>query len=186
VYCLFREVWYPNGPDSFAVEHAQPQHLAPDLVTDYENLLYACNRCNSWKQTAEVLDPTDDAFAVHVQVDADGNIAPLTEEGRRLIRVLHLDGDEATRWRRRLLALLRRALEDYSADTDALRQWFGFPDDLPDLASLRPAGGNTRPAGTRDSYCELRRRGTLPMLSALTPEPTPPGLAPTTPNEPET
>lgn len=30
VYCLMRETYYPNGQDSFAVEHAQPQHSAPD------------------------------------------------------------------------------------------------------------------------------------------------------------
>lgn len=164
VYCLMRETFYPNGQDSFAVEHALPQHSAPDRVTDYENLLYACNRCNSWKQIAELLDPTREALGEHVRVDQDGNIAPLTDEGRRLIRVLHLDGIDATNWRRKLLGLLRRALTEVPANMAVLQQWFGFPEELPDLVTLRPAGGNTRPAGKGDCHQERRRRGVLPAL----------------------
>src|SRR5947209_17514667 len=49
VYCLFRERWYPNGQDAFSVEHVTPQALAPDRVCDYDNLVYACVRCNSLK-----------------------------------------------------------------------------------------------------------------------------------------
>jgi hypothetical protein len=178
VYCLVRELWYPNRQDAFAVEHARPQQLAPDLVTNYDNLLYACNRCNSWKQTAEVLNPTRAALGDHVQVDAAGTISALTDAGRRLIRVLHLDGNDATEWRRRILDLVRRALAEDPVDLEFLRRWLGLPEDMPDVSKLRPPGGNTRAAGTADSHHERRRRGALPELSAFIPP------APTVQNEP--
>lgn len=163
VYCLFRETWYPNGQASFAVEHARSQHVATDLVTNYTNLLYSCNRCNSWKQIAELLDPTREALGSHLRVDHDGSITHLTDEGLRLIRVLHLDGDDETRWRHRMLDLLRRALEE-PVDMGVLKDLFGFPEDLPDLAALRPPGGNVLSGGVRDCHYERRRRGVLPDL----------------------
>lgn len=175
VYCLMRETYYPNEQDSFAVEHVQPQHSAPDRVTDYENLLYACNRCNSWKQIAVLLDPTREPLGEHVRIDQDGIIVPLTENGWRLIRILHLDGEDATRWRRKLLELLRRALAKSPVNMAVLQQWFGFPEELPDLAALRPAGGNTRPTGIISCYHEQRRRGVLPVVSDVQlPVPMPP------------
>jgi hypothetical protein len=44
----------------------------------------------------------------------------------------------------------------------ALRSLLGFPQDLPDLASLRPPGGNNRPEGIRGSSLAKRERGELP------------------------
>ena len=46
-------------------------------------------------------------------------------------------------------------------DSTLFRQFLSDPDDLPDLSSLRPPGGNLRPEGIVDSHFELRNRGEL-------------------------
>jgi hypothetical protein len=38
----------------------------------------------------------------------------------------------------------------------------GFPEDLPDLESLRPPGGNTRLKGVAESYAAKQKEGMLP------------------------
>jgi len=47
-------------------------------------------------------------------------------------------------------------------DRRLYNQLLGFPDNLPDLARLRPPGGNSRPAGIRESSLAKRERGELP------------------------
>jgi hypothetical protein len=44
------------------------------------------------------------------------------------------------------------------------RRLTGFPNDLPDLKSLRPPGGNTRPEGIEQSHFRRRERGELPAM----------------------
>jgi hypothetical protein len=39
VYCLPREVWYPNGYEEFAVEHFAAKSIVPDQSGEYDNLL---------------------------------------------------------------------------------------------------------------------------------------------------
>jgi hypothetical protein len=46
----------------------------------------------------------------------------------------------------------------------ALQELLAFPDDLPDLATKRPPGGNARPGGIAESCFERRRRGELPEV----------------------
>src|ERR1700732_4278731 len=58
VYCLERELWYPDRHASFSADHVVPQKDDLSRVCDYTNLVYACTRCNSLKLTARVLDPT--------------------------------------------------------------------------------------------------------------------------------
>jgi hypothetical protein len=55
-------------------------------------------------------------------------------------------------------------LEDVSvvARGQVLRRHFGFPSNLPRLATLRPPGGNSRSAGIHNSFYEQRHRGELP------------------------
>jgi len=38
VYCLWRERWYADGADTFAVDHFIPLSSRPDLICDYDNL----------------------------------------------------------------------------------------------------------------------------------------------------
>jgi len=67
------------------------------------------------------------------------------------------------RYRRHLVALIESLVRRQSADDESLlRDLLGFPDNLPDLASMRPPGGNTRPYGLTQSCFEQRKRGELP------------------------
>jgi hypothetical protein len=165
VYCLEREMWYPNRADSFAVDHFTPQVLDPTRETDYDNLVYACVRCNSAKQAnLTELDPTRVAFADHFRVAEDGRVEGLFPESRELIRLLRLNSTPALGIRRQVLRILR--LKDKYPDDEDIRDsfvaMFGYPDDLPDLARLRPPGGNSRPDGIAASHFERRTRGELP------------------------
>jgi hypothetical protein len=57
LYCCCREVWFPDGDRNFSVEHLQPTSLAPEGLTDYDTLVYACCQCNA-AQKAILLPPT--------------------------------------------------------------------------------------------------------------------------------
>jgi hypothetical protein len=164
VYCLCRERWSPDGEDAFSVEHHRPQAVAPTEIGTYENLLYACCRCNAAKrELTGLLNPLEVPLAEHLEIVADGTIRGLTTEGRELIRVCQLDRSNLTEFRRGILEILG-ALSDLPEDArrEFVRRYFGFPSNLPRLATLRPPGGNSRPQGLDNSYFERRRRGELP------------------------
>jgi HNH endonuclease len=164
-YCLDRERWYPNRGGSFSVDHFSPKAVDPGRETDYDNLVYACVRCNSNKQAAVVgLDPTTRAFGDHFRVDGGGRIEGLSPEAADMIDDLKLNDEPAIQNRRSVLALLRLK-ERFPDDEDVhalFLSYFGYPDDLPDLARLRPPGGNARPDGIAASHFERRKRGELP------------------------
>jgi hypothetical protein len=95
----------------------------------------------------------------------DGTVRGRTPQGETLIRVCRLDRPKLVEFRRGMIAL-RQLLEgrrDAAAD-ELLRNYFGYPDNLPHLAPLRPPGGNLRPEGIEKSCYELRQRGELPDL----------------------
>src|SRR6059058_3521824 len=39
VYCLCRESWFPDGDDSFSVDHFTPRTAVPERATDHDNLV---------------------------------------------------------------------------------------------------------------------------------------------------
>jgi hypothetical protein len=159
VYCLFRERWYPSGQDSFSVEHITPRSVAPERECDYENLVYACLRCNSWKRDTLLPDPCASGYGQSLHVREDGTVEAMAEEGNRLIDTLFLNGRSQVDFRRRLLAALRLL---QSRRRSGLAEWLGFPLDLPDLSLLRPPGGNTRPGGIAGSWFARWQRRDLP------------------------
>ena len=148
------------------MDHFVAQIIAPDRALDYDNLIYACLRCNSTKRAEEtVLNPCQEAMSQHLRVGEDGTIEALTRKGRAHIKQLQLNHPRLTQYRARLVRVFKRlqALSQAEAEHRAeLQEWFGFPDDLPNLAALRPPKGNTRPDGIADSFHERRRAGTLP------------------------
>ena len=167
-FCQVRERWYPDGSKSFSIDHLQPRQLAPHLTCVYENLLYSCPTCNSAKQDAwPIPDPCQTAYGAHLQVRDDGTIQGLTADGKRLIDTLRLDSPARTAFRRKQMELIGYLSSKPASDREAarlLQQLLGFPDDLPDLAELRPPGGNDRPEGTAESYAARRAQGRLPVL----------------------
>jgi hypothetical protein len=48
------------------------------------------------------------------------------------------------------------------ADPELHRKLMGFPGDLPDVARLRPPGGNSRPDGIEPSFFVRRQQEILP------------------------
>ena len=62
-------------------------------------------------------------------------------------------------WRMRMIRIVALAREH---DPMLFRNLLACPDDLRDLSSLLPPGGNTRPEGIVESHFERRRRGELP------------------------
>jgi hypothetical protein len=165
VFCRIRECWFfPFGSGLFSVEHMVPRRLAPERDCDYENLVYSCLMCNSLKGDQHpLLDPTHVGYGEHFLASADGLLNAITAEGTFLLRALKLNRPGLRDYRRELFKLVRVARQDPAGEPAArLRKMMAFPDDLPDLASLRPPGGNTRPDGLQSCYFAQRQRGELP------------------------
>jgi hypothetical protein len=164
VYCLWRERWLAVGEEAFSVEHLVSRSVAPERSGDYENLVYACCRCNSVKTDAHyVLDPCQQPLGRHLQIAADGAIRGLTSEGRELIQICRLDRPRITQARKRLLDLFQALQESATPRaSELLQHYLGFPDNLPLLSHYRPPGGNSRPEGIGQSCSELRKHGQLP------------------------
>ena len=164
VYCLERERWYPNGAASFSVEHVSPQSEAKDLICDYTNLVYACTRCNSVRREMRLLNPVEVAFGDHLRLGDDGLLIGVTVDGQYLIKLLRLNEGLALSVRRKYLRLLSLS-EKYLADAviaAIILEEFGFPDDMPDLRTKRPPGGNSRPGSEQSCYFARRESGSLP------------------------
>src|SRR5262249_49699688 len=156
VYCLWRERWLSVGEDAFSVEHLESRSAAPTRISDYENLVYACCRCNGVKTDAHcILDPCQQAYGLHLEILPDGTIQGLTPEGRELIETCQLARPRITEARQRLLELFRALQEAQTPRATAiLRHYFSYPDNLPILSQYRPPDGNNRPDGIAQSFYE--------------------------------
>jgi hypothetical protein len=164
VYCLERELWYPSRDNSFSADHFVPKAIDPSRECDYENLVFACIRCNSFKRTKILfLDPTTIAFSEHFRVKEDGYIEGYSPEARDLIDFLHLNESPAIDVRQEALRILRlKQKHPTELDVHAIYvDKFGYPKDLPDLEAPEPPDGNTRPEGIKESHLARKNRGEL-------------------------
>ena len=158
VYCLIREQW-GRVTGEFDVEHLRPQTVNPDLATVYDNLLYACRRCNAAKGDRAVPDPCATLTANQVRLLPDGSLEGRSSEALALIAKLGLNSPKMNRWR---LLWLRNVQLAREHDDTQYQQLMQYPDELPNLSRLRPPTGNTRPAGVGQSCFSRRERGRLP------------------------
>jgi hypothetical protein len=163
VYCLWRETWCADGDGSFGVDHFHPRTTHPDEVNEYPNLFYVCCRCNSLKQDCPLpVSPCAEGWGNHLQFVGDGTIRGLTIEGEQTIEVCRLNRPMLVDARRRMMRLLNHLANMGTKDSSAmLRDYLGFPVNLPALSRLHPPGGNTLAEGIRESYYEKSRRGEL-------------------------
>jgi hypothetical protein len=165
VNCGCREVWFPDGDRSFSVEHVQPRNLASEGLTEYDTLVYACCQCNATRKALRLpLDPAGD-LGRHLEVLPDGTIRALTSSGEDLIRICRLDRPNLTAFRRLMidtLTLLHRKRDPEASEL--FRRYLGYPTNLPDLAALKPPGGNFRPMGIEQSAFARSGRGELPNI----------------------
>jgi hypothetical protein len=125
-------------------------------------LLYCCAACNEAKGDRVIPDPCQVLLDSDVEVREDGVLVSKTREAHRLVEKLGLNRLEAWEFRRIWISIIALAKE---YDSPLYQQLMGFPDELPNLARLRPPGGNSRPEGIAESWYEKRRNGTLPATS---------------------
>lgn len=160
VYCLTRERW-GKGALEFQNDHLVPQSLSSSDILDYDNLLYACATCNRMKTDATgIPDPCKIAYAQCLQVNENGTITALNNQGRLLIKILRLDNHENTEYRRLILEIIKLAQNEKSSVYSYL---MGFPDNLPDLTRKRPPS-NSKPQGISESFFARRKRNELPKI----------------------
>lgn len=157
-YCLIREQW-GRVTGEFDVEHFRPQARNPELATVYDNLHYACSRCNGAKGDRVVPDPCESLTAGQVRVLPDGSLEGRSTQTISLIAKLGLNSPQMNRWRLIWIRNVQLARENDSQQYQRLMQ---YPDDLPDLSRLRPPAGNTRPEGIEQSCLSRRERHELP------------------------
>jgi hypothetical protein len=160
VYCLLHEQW-GRVAGMFDLDHFLPAARHPEQTRTYDNLLYSCATCNAAKGEVAIPDPGRVLVNGDVEVRADGALEARTPEARRLVRVLGLDSRQASEFRQLWIAIVALA-ERY--DPPLYRRLMGFPDDLPNLARLRPPGGNTRQGGIAACAFAQRQNGTLPEI----------------------
>lgn len=90
-----------------------------------------------------------------MKVLPDGRIIALNEEGGRIIDELALDGKNLTAKRAQWIRSIRSHQEH---DRSLFLLWMGFPEELPDLANVKPAPKrNTRPQGIQESWLKMKR-----------------------------
>ncbi|MDZ4406265.1 HNH endonuclease signature motif containing protein [Prosthecobacter sp.] len=162
VYCLTRERWGPEAHNRFSIDHVKPKSLHQDLTCDYDNLIYACIRCNTLKSTMLGLpDPCKVSLASHLKLNLrSGRFLALTGQGEQLIEYLRLNAQDRVDDRCFHLLIFQ------SIDPrirKALPLKFGYPPDLPDLSKLRPPQGNSRPEGVMMSHFARYHRKELPL-----------------------
>ena len=157
VYCLKRETWGQVTFD-FELDHFKPQSLNPHLKLAYHNLVYACRRCNAVKHEQAVSDPFILLTGSRVTTLVDGSLKARDIETDRLIRQLDLNSPKLNRWRVMWMRIVDLAKD---RDRNLYLQLVGFPDDLPNVARLRPPR-NDREEGIEESWFARRRRGQLP------------------------
>jgi hypothetical protein len=166
VYCLTRERWdaSPSGHASFGADHVEAQSVAPAMIAEYRNLVYACNSCNSAKRNQRLgIDPRTDAMALLLSVDAEGIVQALAPDAELMIDVFDLNEPGRISLRLEKLVIVRsKQTHPEDGDIDHLfRRAFGYPDDLPDLSLLRPPGGNALRGSESLSHFARRERGEL-------------------------
>lgn len=159
VYCLHRERWSHSGDAVFSTDHFVAQSVDTTLQTEYDNLVYACSRCNSYKQANNVLDPCSVAFAKVIRINYDGSIDGLTSEAKQHIMILGLDDPKLVEFRGRLIRTIQALTQ--SSESNLVNSWLAYPDDLPRLPQFRPPGGNQRPGGLSTCTYELRKNRML-------------------------
>ncbi len=157
VYCLEREQWR-NRLGHFHIEHFVPVAKQSEQRLSYDNLLYSCQSCNLLKGPQIVPDPLKVFTSGTVIVRRNGSLYGRTKEAKRLIDLLQLNDGSYLKRRRLMIEILTAVAK---TNPDLHRELLGFPDDLPNLAALKPPGGNSRPAGIKQSYHALRQSGQL-------------------------
>ena len=103
-YCESR----PNAVSFANIDHFTPKTLSPQLTYSWDNWIFACQRCNTYKGSrwdSDLLSPVNDE--VELSVGFDGPIVVANDiRGSRTIAVVRLDRGELDVARKQHLTLL--------------------------------------------------------------------------------
>jgi hypothetical protein len=157
VYCLLREQW-GRVRGVYDIDHFLPVVNHASLALDYDNMLYGCTTCNSAKGKREVPDPLLVLTSPNVEVSEDGVMHAKTPEAARLIELLGLNGRQTVEFRFLWIGIVALAAK---SNPVLYGQLMAYPAELPDLGSLKPPGGNSRPDGVAASFFAQRLRNQL-------------------------
>ncbi|QDV51785.1 HNH endonuclease [Gimesia fumaroli] len=157
IYCLKRETWGQVTGD-YELDHFEPQSSNPELRLDYENLVYACRRCNLTKSAQKIENPLTLLCSERVSTLEDGTLETPDIETKRLILQLDLNSSNLKNWRILWMRIVELAERN---NPELYDQIAGFPDLLPDLSTLRPPV-NHRIEGINESWFARRERDELP------------------------
>lgn len=143
VYCTIHENEF-GGPRSYHVEHFRPKGVErfAHLITDYGNLLYACQVCNPFKGDAwpsdnpiedgkGFIDPCEYDYDEHFRLADGDELVGLSGVGRYMVERLHLN-------RMQLIKLRRKRQGDEVAQQEAL----ALIDETLDLVGLALSNSN--------------------------------------------
>lgn len=106
-YCTMSE--YEAQAIRFCIDHYEPRNSRPDLINEYENLMYSCDECNSRKgdrcpppearlQDTRFFRPDSDIRSEHFKYQAN-NLAGLSNVGYYTIAALDLNRQALKRLR---------------------------------------------------------------------------------------
>jgi 5-methylcytosine-specific restriction endonuclease McrA len=157
-YCLKRETWGQIASE-FELDHFRPQSSNPRLLLDYQNLVYACRRCNAVKGAQSTGDPFLLLRVALAKFHPDGSLRSLDIATQRLIEQLDLNSPRLKEWRIMWMRIVALAKD---RDPILYSQLVAFPENLPNLRNLRPPR-NTRKQGLPQSWFAQRERGELPV-----------------------
>lgn len=157
VYCLKRETW-GQVTSEFEIDHFEAQSIKPQRRLDYQNLVYACRRCNAVKLDHRSNDPWSLLRSPEIRILADGSADSRSPDVTRLILQLDLNSPRMKEWRITFMRIVELAAKH---DLELYQKLTGFPKELPDLSKLRPPR-NSRTDGISQSWFMRRERGELP------------------------
>ena len=157
VYCLKRETW-GTVREGFDIEHFVSSKVASNERLTYRNLVYACHECNLRKGSASVSDPVQCCTAIEIMLLDNGFLVGMTRNARMVIAVVALNSPKMIRWRKLWMQIVELA---QTHDLVLLYQLLAYPDDLPDLETLKPPS-NEKPQSVRGSLHVRQRNGNLP------------------------
>lgn len=157
VYCLRRERWSaPAG--ALEIDHFLPVAHNREKTTEYDNLYYCCGSCNKAKRDLLLPIPTQTLLRETIQIESDGTLISLTPDSERIVELLGLNSPKYVEFRLLWIGIVNMAqLHSH----DLFIRLMGYPEDIPDLALLRPPAGNARPNGIAQSHFQRRLRGEL-------------------------
>lgn len=151
VYCLKRETW-GQVTGEFELDHFKPQKYNPDMKLDYQNLVYACQRCNAVKSAKEIPDPFRLLNNDRIFCDQDGNLKTDDPKVEKLIAYLDLNSPAMVKWRWLWIEVVESAKHHKKKVFAALMD---LPADMPDLGRLR-CKSNSRVKGIGESWFAKR------------------------------